>query len=191
MKEVPWDDQIKSTTEIVQKSRGDISKILKELKGYSPDTYQFEELAGRITESLHQLDKNLLSLENISKDLFNRLSSDPVGKYMMGKSLTQEEYYILKAINIPIWDASVISDIGLNDYEVFQMFCYEDEERSCYINPGIKPSTHSPATGEILELEIGCAPEDLDINSLRLEQREFFKTYFPFVYKQFNREEVG
>jgi len=72
MKEVTWGDQIKSTIEIVHKARRDINKILKELRGYSPDTYQFEELAGRVTESLHQLDKSLLSLENISKDLFNR-----------------------------------------------------------------------------------------------------------------------
>jgi hypothetical protein len=63
------------------------------------------------------------------------------------------------------------------------MFFYDDDERRCMINPQGDLSCPDPAP-----IRVGKRPEELTLDQLRPEQREFFETELPTLASRFQSD---
>jgi hypothetical protein len=141
---------------------------------------QPSRLPEQVSEFIDKIRKALISIRQSENGLFNRLSSEPVGKYASGAKLTREEFYLLKAMDVPLIKAKDFNLSNWDDFDFFNLFTYEDEQCRGYINP-------TPMGDEIRKVEIkfGFPPENLKLSALRPEQHDFFSKYLPAMYTRF------
>jgi hypothetical protein len=141
---------------------------------------QPSRLPEQVSEFIDKTRKALISIQQSENGLFNRLSSEPVGKYSSGAKLTKEEFYLLKAMDVPLIEAKDFNLSNWDDFDFFNYFTYENERCRGYINP-------TPVGDEIKksDMKFGYPPEILELSALRPEQHNFFKKYLPAVYARF------
>ena len=100
---------------------------------------------------------------------------------MVSKSalLTREQYLLLSAAGLELFTHKNVGLSAFDDFELAEMFVYEDDDRYSVINPGRQPD-------ELLRVHVGTCPEDIEFDRLRPEQQHFFETYLPEVAARFN-----
>ncbi|HXB67508.1 MAG TPA: hypothetical protein VNY05_04655 [Candidatus Acidoferrales bacterium] len=128
--------------------------------------------------SLHQ---EIEAIERASSKALDRCRDLPVHLALKGRMLSREQYHLLAATGFAITSAESIGLSEVDDYEIFALFCYEDDERFCYINPLEKP--RSP--GEGIKIRFGVPPEELSVGNLRPEQVSFFEKRLPHILARF------
>jgi hypothetical protein len=114
-------------------------------------------------------------------NLFDRLCSEPAHHLLVGRRLTREEFFLLAAAGDLLYSNKAVGLSAHDDYEVHEMFHYEDQERVCHINPDLKPRS---SNGRLL-LRFGVCPEEIPLAGLRGEQRKFFEEKLPEIAARF------
>jgi hypothetical protein len=114
-------------------------------------------------------------------EAFERFSARPVGAFVRGRRLSEEEFYVLGAMGILRDTARSLRLSDVTDYEAFSMLYYEDDDHYGYINPELEP----PVEPRKLMLRFGIVPESVRIGFLRPEQEEFLRTKLPELYERF------
>ena len=133
---------------------------------------------------LHILQVELSRIREAERHAFERYAAGPAAKWAQGKMLTREEYYVVAAAAAPFVTAKQLGLSDVDDYDLFCLLCYEDDERLAYINPFEKPRDRR--SGRV-GMRIGRPPEELTATALRPEQHEFFAEHLPDVYARFRR----
>lgn len=104
-------------------------------------------------------------------------------KLLQGVPLSREEYFLCRASGVHFGTAVQLGLSSFDDYYVYRMLCYQDDECEGYIN--IKETLLDPDNPDI-RLRFGLAPEQCKRRHLRCEQRTFFQKYLPSVYARFS-----
>jgi hypothetical protein len=71
----------------------------------------------------------------------------------------------------------------LNDYEIYRMLCYEDDQRFGYINVHLTPRDSEARRASA---RFGRPPEECRRRYLRPEQLAFFRDRLPDIYERFS-----
>jgi hypothetical protein len=137
-------------------------------------------LPEQASEFIDKIRKSLAIIQKSENELFNRFSSEPVGKYALGAKLSREEFYFLKAMDVSLINAKDLNLGNWDDFDFFNLLTYKDDQRCGYINPTLLKD-------EIRKVEIkfGISPENIKLSALRPEQHDFFSKYLPAVYARF------
>jgi hypothetical protein len=143
------------------------------------------QLPPEIGLPLNRLQEQLESIRSLANKGTERLGFKPCAKLIAGECLTEQEYFLLRAMGINELTAKSIGLSSVDDYKVFLNLYYEDEKWRCYINPALKP--RDPEATRIA-MRFGRPPEELHLKNLRPEQKEFFKKYLPEVLTRFQRD---
>ncbi len=143
-----------------------------------------KRLPEEVFEYIQKLGKALGDINDREVSLFSQLSSDPLVKYLSALKLTKEEFYLIKAMDmeIPLMGAKDFHLSDWDDFEFFNYFRYEDEQRTSYINPTLTQTDKMK-----VEIKFGEPPEELELSALRPEQNMFFQKYLPEVYGRFKK----
>jgi hypothetical protein len=176
-----WSENIKSNLNELEEVKRNFDLLRTWLmNNLSAKDEQPSRLPEQVSEFIGKISKAIISMQKGEKDLFNRLSSEPVGKYASGAKLNREEFYLLKAMDVPLIDPKDCNLSNWDDFDFFNLLTYEDEQRRGYINP-------IPLKYEIRKANIkfGIPPENLKLSALRQEQHDFFSKYLPAVYARF------
>ncbi|HEY3382614.1 MAG TPA: hypothetical protein VGK32_12645 [Vicinamibacterales bacterium] len=129
-----------------------------------------------------ELGNRLSEIRSRCETLFHRLVWEPTGRLTSGLPLSREQYHLLAAQGCTWADNKMVGLSPYTDFEVAEFFDYEDEERSCRIDPAL------PLPPGQIKLKFGVSPEKLRFNALRPEQRRFFEEHLPEVAARFARE---
>lgn len=133
-------------------------------------------------ELVDALSTALREIEEGQKAAVERYFEGPASSFFRRRFLTREEFYLVAAMAGPPTTAKRLGLSDFDDYDVFSMLCYQDNTRTCYIDPLAKsPSSRSGKVG----LRLGAAPEELQVGGLRPEQHKFFAEFMPAVYGRF------
>jgi hypothetical protein len=138
--------------------------------------------AGQASDLRYELGRRLSAIKNRCGWLFDRLSSQPIGRLASGLPLSREQYHLLAAQGCTWADNKKVGLSPYTDFEVAEFFDYEDDERSCRIDTALPPP---PGT---IRVHFGVSPEKLRLDVLRPEQRRFFEEHLPEVAARFARE---
>jgi hypothetical protein len=112
-----------------------------------------------------------------SDEVRRRYCQAPVEKLIMGETLTREEYYLLRAMEV------VKCFLGeLDEYETSCMFHYQDQEWSGLIDL----DEYRPKAAK-LRIHGLRHPEQLRLQALRPEQKEFFEEHCPEILSRFQK----
>ncbi len=136
------------------------------------------DMPADLKPSLDSLNVALKALTEALRDAFNRFSSDPTAKFVQGRPLTQEEYYLIRAMGVDF--GTVLA--GIDPYDQFRMLQVKTTNGSCYINVDARP--RDPSSQET-EGRFGRPPEEVDLRDLTPEQRRFFREKRADVYARF------
>jgi hypothetical protein len=108
-----------------------------------------------------------------------------------GRRLTREQFYLAMAFGLLNFSNRSTGVYQFDDYEIFDFFCYEDQEQCGYIQPSLEPNP-PPVQGTEITLTArtgpGLAPEDVFWHRLRSAQRLFFESYLSEVAIRFKRD---
>lgn len=135
-------------------------------------------LPEEVQACLQTLSDKLSAVKVAQQEAFERYLDGPAQKFFAGRRLSREEYYLVAAMAGPWATASQLGLLPFDDYALFELMYYEDDERRCYINPDLKFKP-GRAGG------FGKPPELLKAVALRPEQHEFFAEFMPEVYRRF------
>jgi hypothetical protein len=135
-------------------------------------------------QQLHSLRSSLQAAHSALVSLLDCLCAGPLDRFLRGYRLSRQEYHLLRAQGLLCWPRESVGLPDVDDYEVFDMFFYEDGERRCFINPLLRART--PGT---VGIRVGVSPEELSFEGLRPEQRRFFETRLPDVANRFRHDE--
>lgn len=142
------------------------------------------EMPNEVSDTLALLTKQIRTIKETNDNMRWYFCSQPLRKFLGAEPLTREEFYLLAAIGI----VRIPSTTGKEEaYEEFRHFLYEDDKNRGYINPGKKP--HPPSfegPGKVrVDLQIGMRPEDVKVEFLRKEQRDYFENFNPELFSRF------
>jgi hypothetical protein len=168
MDERPWADQLRALTSAVDRASAGVDVLAR----------QMPEPLG---EHLTALYRELNTIHMLAQALLDRLFSGPFEKLVKGWTLSQEEYYLCRAMGVNLDGAHELGLTELADYEVYRMLCYEDDRRFCYINVHL-----APLDPELVSLRFGCPPEECHRRHLRPEQLAFFRERLPDIFRRFS-----
>ena len=177
---------------------------------WGTDLYAMRALAEETLHALSQNTKNeqhdalmeavwmaVDAIAAMAREAHLRYAVGPASAFNSGQQLSREEYLIVQAIAGESAKGTPSNkSVGLSewdDYEVYSMFLYEDDERYCYINPSLDPlpppsqSMDDYLGAGRLTWRFGAAPENLCLDALRPERHRFFRKHLPEVYRRFNR----
>ena len=128
-------------------------------------------------DAINLLIKYTRESESLVEQITNEINNSQHLLYS-ASTLTPEQYYLLLACGL--WEEH-IKYYGISpatSYEVHCHFLYEDDNRKCLINISDPrfPSMH------------GCYPEELQLEGLRSEQKDFFKKHLPEIFQRFESQ---
>ena len=149
---------------------GSVLKSDRELRDASPEA----ELAVKEFRSLFEMTRAWV------QQLEQRLVVLPLMCVSKAALLTREQYLLLSAAGLELFTHKNVGLSAFDNFELAQMFFYEDDDRYSVINPGRQPD-------ELLRVHVGTCPEDIEFDRLRPEQQHFFETYLPEVAARFKR----
>ena len=176
-----WSNELGHLINESNRAHYEVIDLLKQLREIYPnDDFSTNQKAEYLKSKLFEIEKIIDTVEKKGNDLFTRLSSEPVAKYVKGFKLNREEFYLLSAMGLPLITPKTIGVSKHDEHEFFDLFYYEDEKRRCYINPDRADNEE--------RTNIGVFPEELDVKSLRPEQDDFFKANLPGIYPRFKQE---
>jgi hypothetical protein len=178
----PWCEELERISASVDRAE----EALRELydwasRGVGKDVWP-RELEASVAAPLKRLTTEIEQIRQAERAAFDRYAAMPASKWYRGHSLTHEEYHLFVAHTGPFATAKSLGLFELDDYDVFRLMCYEDEDSYCYINPFEQARDHTPGK---VGRRIGRPPEELNVTALRPEQHEFFARYLPEVYARF------
>lgn len=166
MTEAPeWGVELKSAMEASEQAQASLNKLLT--RNPSAPLLQFKTDFDELLEAV--------------RATWERYVSTPADKLLRGDRLTREEFHVMAAAGIIQGASKQLSGLPVDDYELFDLMCYDDGAKRCYINPALEPSN-----GEN-KMQAGSAPEDLSWDGLRGEQKDFFEQYDPELALRFYR----
>jgi len=153
-----------------------------------------DDLPPELASLLKRLNDSLQHVGSATITLRGWLT-EPIGKFLAGRPLTSWEYHLLAgegvfsafADRFPMGTAKGMGLSPVDDFEAFSMACYEDEKQWQYINPHEEPRREIHFGAGTVGMRFGAAPEDLDLEGLRPEQRAFFEQHRPEIYARFRR----
>jgi hypothetical protein len=158
-----------------------IERAERALRDLSP-----RELPGVDRSLLTALHAELENCRRSADQAFARYSSGPSAKVVAGQPLSREQYYLCRAMGADFGTAREVGLFSLDDYDVFRMLCYEDDERWAYINIHLAPpGPVRPGQVTRRRARFGSAPEECRRRFLRPEQHDFFREHLPDVYDRF------
>ncbi len=138
------------------------------------------EVPSDAAELIGALRTEIDAVERAVAAALDRYQDRPLDLFLKGFLLTREQYHLLAAMRLPLSSAKLAGLSMLDDYDVFCMFHYEDDNRRAYINPD-----EAPRQPGRIKIRFGVPPEELDVNALRPEQLAFFEEYLPDVLARF------
>jgi hypothetical protein len=111
---------------------------------------------------------------------------------LRGRRLDREQFHLLCSLEALDYSSKTVGLSEYDDFEVYEHFCYEDGERTAYIDPAPAAAMDSECSAGTVgtKVRVGgpvIAPEDIDWQRLRTEQRAFFERYLPDIAKRFKR----
>jgi hypothetical protein len=108
--------------------------------------------------------------------------------YISGYMPSKEQYFLFHSIAGEEW----VNAKPHSEYELFCLFSYKDDEKMCFINPTLTPEVDESTPREnenfAIPVNVGVSPEELSVNGLRPEQKEFFQKYDPDTYIRFKQD---
>jgi hypothetical protein len=143
------------------------------------------EMPEPVRRSLQQLHLNIEQIYQLSADADEHLRLVPIHKLIRGLPLTREQYYRLATMGILEGTAKALGIDDVDDYDAFQMLCYEDERLYTYINPDAPLRQQRDTRAGV---RFGRPPEELRLGALRPEQHDFFAKYLPDILARFQRD---
>lgn len=137
-------------------------------------------------ESFAAIKQELCVIARRINDLRWYLCSNPLNKYLSGQQLTREEFYLLAAQGGLI----VHSASGLEAYDEWKYFLYEDNEIRGYINTSTPPPIPIlPDKGpQTIYCGLGVVPEDVRASFLSPDQTKFFKKFHSELFSRFRKD---
>lgn len=146
------------------------------------------ELIQSVWSHVAQLNELIKTAREAAEDARDRYALSPTARYLRGDLLSREEYSLLVAMDVGPPTAKDLGLGGFDDYDVFRLLHYDDRasDVTCYINPDLRPRGGGERK---LAIFCGRAPEELRLDALRDDQREFFEKYLPEVHARFQRGE--
>jgi len=175
MAEEKWSDIMQSARNAI----GDIETALDEfresLEDRTPNEHEAKLLKG-MEEALPSLNK----MSDYVKATYLC--------YISGYMPTKEQYFLFHSVAGEEW----ISVQPYSEYELFCLFCYRDDEKMCFINPTLTLESEEPIPQEDgifkIPVNVGVPPEEVSVDGLRPEQKEFFQKHDPDTYKRFRQD---
>lgn len=175
--------------EFILKKMSSISTVIK-----TPDFFNDNKIKQNIMESnirktieegdihhredaINLLIKYTRESESLVKQITGKINNSQHLLYS-ASTLTLEQYYLLLACGL--WKEH-IKYYGISpatSYEAHCHFLYENDNKKCLINisdPGF-PSMY------------GCYPEELQLEGLRPEQKDFFEKHLPEIFQRFKSQ---
>ena len=144
------------------------------------------QLPDEVAPLLERLDEALHSIGEDQRQLWDRCCSGPAQKFALGRRLNMEEYHLLRAWRVAPLTVETLGLSPVDDFGLWTLLYYEDDERYGYINPGARPR----ATGaRRVAKQLGIQPEEIRRSALNPEQQEFFERNLPEVYARFKGDE--
>ena len=178
----PWFEELRRIEASVQNAERALRALCDSLgAGVLHDISPRASPKGAAT-AIERLVAELAAIRDAQRQALERYCLEPAEKWYRGQLLTREEYYLFAASVECFMTAKQLGLSQMDDYDVFCLMCYEDDDCRCYINPFEWPRDSS--SGKV-GLRIGRPPEELRADALRSEQREFFARYLPEVYPRF------
>jgi hypothetical protein len=160
-------------------------------------------------ERLNKLRHVLLEVKDLSNTAYDRYVRSPVRKFASGQRLTRQEHGALIASLGPIYTGAQLGINKWDDFHIFSLFAFQDENGPGYIDPREMEVENGPSYIHPREMEVEngpgyidprerqvekhrflrCyfAPEEVNISVLTDDQQIFFSEYLPEVYRRFRR----
>lgn len=180
-----WADTIRRKIDIVT----ELERVGREIEGWiwtnvvGTDVLP-RQLPADLELRLKRLHDGLREVEQLAKNLFARMCSDPSAGFLHGSLLSAEEFYLLRAMGAEIGMLQALRLSTVDEYQLFQLLWYEDGSWKGYINP--IEEVRDPQPVRVIP-RIGRPPEELREAALRVDQRAFFQKYLPRVYARFQK----
>ena len=175
----PWAEYFTSASADLENAIAAAKAVEDWIRNYLVGVHRApRESPPNVQEQLMTLHRSLDAARATVAELSERIRFIPVNKRVLGRRLSREEYFVLLAQGVALGSHKDLGLSKLDDYEVFDMFFYEDDERLGYINP-------SPPGTATLPNDVH--PEEISFDRLRPEQRVFFDKHLPAVGKRFKR----
>jgi hypothetical protein len=178
MKDVKWCAEIKAisiaTTEALKATDEILQYIVRNVVG-SNDVLQ-RNLPDAFARPFDRLCTCLRTVDEEASSAFEHYSSRANGLMLIGYLISREDFHLLSAMfehqyDEPFW--------GVQDYESFCMFHYEDETTRGYINPQTRPHQEGMSG-----MRFGIPPEEIKVANLSVAQRRYFEAY-PEILSRF------
>ena len=157
---------------------GTAESVARMLKQLQEDEISMTDFRESLPTLIHDVER----LHKVARAVNERMVHRPALKVWRGKPLTEQEYYFMRAAGVLMNSAHQLGLSPVDEYELHRHFCYEDDQKFCYVHPGPKPKK---SRGRRIQLKVGCVPEQLSAQHLRPEQKAFFEEYLPELLARF------
>lgn len=174
-----WAEQIRDLLQAVEVAREDL--------GDSVNKYRDGE---DLERGLRCLGDDLARISHLADQLYQNMYVIPIRRMFSldRMNITRQQYSLARAAGLELFTAKGLKICPVDDYEVYQHCCYENEEMVCFVDPDENPpvETVDKKTGHTLvRLRVARSPEELEAKCLRPEQRRFFEKYRPDALARF------
>lgn len=178
-----WGDELReilSATDLAEQALRDLHRYLWD-NVVASDVWP-RELPEDLRNCLEALTREIEKCSRAAEKAFERCSSVPINKVLAEVPLSREQYYLCRAMGMDLGTAREVGLIDFDDYQIYRMLCYEDDNRWAYINIHLAPREPHPTQ---VAARFGRPPEEFRRRFLRPEQHDFFREFLPDVYKRF------
>jgi hypothetical protein len=176
-----WLSEVDSALKTIRETEKTVAALSDWLwRNVAADDVFPRELPVPLATLMSQLTHDLKAVEHSVSSAIERYRDTGLNLLLNGEMLSREQYHLLAAMGLPIVSANLAGLSDLDDYDIYRMFCYEDNTRYTLINPSEKPGQSG-----VVRLRFGCPPEELELRALRPEQLAFFRDRLPAVFKRF------
>jgi len=147
------------------------------------------EMPEPLNANLAALAEELDAVRRAAENASSYFAPGPLA-LLHGLPLSRAEYFIYQARGMEFGTAREVGLSRFDDYYVYQMLCYQDEESRGYINVNLTPIDPNSSTDgvRVVGMRFGRAPEECRRRHLRPEQEHFFRQYLPTVYVRFSED---
>jgi len=161
-----------------------LDQVIREHREAGADVDKACELLGEILSDIS-------SQENMLRD---KLCMQPLAAIAGASRVpSEQEYLSLRMMGVLPGTAKVLGLTNVDDHEAFGHLFYEDDKHYCLINPWEDPQPHELPGASMegpyrVRSRVGKPPELCSLDSLRPEQKEFFRRHLPTVLARFKKD---
>ncbi len=143
---------------------------------------------------LRQIWKMMKEIESGADRIYEEIVKIPIRTMLSVNrlQLTEEQYFLLRAAGIDLFNPKRLGICTVDDFEVFKNCIYEDSESVGFMDPNEKPvkKLKLKKTGKSsIRLRFSCSPEETCLENYRPEQIRFFKKFRPDVIARAKKTE--